>query len=136
MLISKVQFKKFPTPLIQIGEWIRDNFDLFSQIQKKLDKRKESMDDLNNLKLANFVDGKAESIRNKPNLVFRFLKDVLDELSRYVNPQWKLSGMFFVVTRYGYEGYLTQNQYSSIRVFSAFCEYSSPLFFRKSSTCS
>ena len=62
----------------------------FSQIQKKLDKRKESMDDLNNLKLANFVDEKAESIRNKPNLVFRFLKDVLDELSRY--------GMFFVVT--------------------------------------
>ena len=62
----------------------------FSQIQKKLDKRKESMDDLNNLKLANFVGEKAESIRNKPNLVFRFLKDVLDELSRY--------GMFFVVT--------------------------------------
>ena len=61
----------------------------FSQIQKKLDKRKESMDDLNNLKLANFVDEKAESIRNKPNLVFRFLKDVLDEMSRY--------GMFFVV---------------------------------------
>ena len=41
------------------------------------------MDNLNNLKLANFVDEKAESIRNKPNLVFRFLKDVLDELSRY-----------------------------------------------------
>jgi len=57
--------------------------DELEKIQKKLDKRKESMDDLNNLKLANFVDEKAESIRNKPNLVFRFLKDVLDELSRY-----------------------------------------------------
>ena len=53
------------------------------KVSAKLEKRKGKITNLHNLSLAAMLDQKAAQIKANPKLVFRHLKIILDELSKY-----------------------------------------------------
>jgi len=61
----------------------------FEKVKAKLMKRRDAMADLEDVIVARFLDKKALEIKDKPDQVFKRLKEILDELARYGNKKEK-----------------------------------------------